>query len=120
MRRSTPRSAPAAAGWWCSGCMAERRAGAEAPETTAVRFAARQPSAKGTLVLGVVVAARRLREKGKISPEQLEARLSKAALELIEQKINIAGWYPIQVFTELMDLSWELSGSREPDFMRRE
>jgi hypothetical protein len=78
------------------------------------------PAVKGTLVLGVVVATRRHREQGRISAEALEARLSKAALELIGQKIQIAAWYPIGVFCELMDLNWELGGRRDPAFMRRE
>ena len=79
-----------------------------------------QPSAKGTLVLGAVVAARRHREKGRISLQQLEVRLSGPALSLIDQKILIAAWYPIDAFCELMDLNWELGGQRDPDFMRRE
>ena len=79
-----------------------------------------QPSAKGTLVLGAVVAARRHREKGRISEQQLEVRLSGPALTLIDQKILIAAWYPIDAFCELMDLNWELGGQRDPDFMRRE
>ena len=79
-----------------------------------------QPSAKGTLVLGAVVAARRHREKGRISGQQLEVRLSGPALSLIDQKILIAAWYPIDAFCELMDLNWELGGKRDPDFMRRE
>ena len=79
-----------------------------------------QPSAKGTLVLGVVVAARRHREKGRISEQQLEVRLSGPALSLIDQKILIAAWYPIGAFCELMDLNWELGGHRDPNFMRRE
>jgi hypothetical protein len=79
-----------------------------------------QPSAKGTLVLGAVVSVRRLRDKGRIRPEALEARLGAAALELLDQKINIAGWYPIQAFTELMNLHWEIAGRRDPQFMRDE
>ena len=79
-----------------------------------------QPSAKGTLVLGAVVAARRHREKGRISEQQLEVRLSASALELLDQKIAIAAWYPIDAFCELMDLNWDLGGKRAPDFMRRE
>lgn len=79
-----------------------------------------QPSAKGTLVLGAVVAVRRLRDKGRISAEQLEARLAAPAVALLDQKINIAGWYPIQAFTDLMDVNWEVAGRRDPEFMRRE
>ena len=78
------------------------------------------PSAKGSLVLGAAVAARRHREKGRISEQQLEVRLSAPALALIDQKILIAAWYPIDAFCELMDLNWELGGRRAPEFMRRE
>lgn len=77
-----------------------------------------QPSAKGTLVLGASVSVRRLRDKGRISAETLELRLGSAAQGLLDQKINIAGWYPIQVFSELMNLHWEIAGRRDPQFMR--
>jgi hypothetical protein len=79
-----------------------------------------QPSAKGTLVLGAAVSVRRLRERGAIAADALEARLSGPALELLDQKINIAGWYPVQAFCELMDLHWEVGGRRDPQFMRDE
>ena len=79
-----------------------------------------EPAAKGTLVLGVVVAARRHREKGRISETELELRLGPQALALIDQKIMIAAWYPIRAFCELMDLNWDLGGGRDPAFMRRE
>jgi len=71
-------------------------------------------------VLGAVVSVRRLRDKGRIRPEDLEQRLGAAAQELLDQKINIAGWYPIQVFSELMNLHWEVAGRRDPQFMRDE
>lgn len=79
-----------------------------------------QPSAKGILVLGAAVSVRRLRDKGRIRPESLELRLGSTALELVDQKINIAGWYPIQAFTELLNLHWEVAGRRDPQFMRDE
>jgi hypothetical protein len=79
-----------------------------------------QHSVKGTLVLGAAIATRRHREKGRISEQELEVRLSGPALSLIDQKILIAAWYPIDAFCELMDLNWELGGKRDPDFMRRE
>ena len=80
----------------------------------------KQPCVKGNLMLGSVVAARRHRDHGRISVEALEARLSPEAIELIDQKIHIASWYPIQVFTELIDLNWDLGGRRDPEFMRKE
>jgi hypothetical protein len=79
-----------------------------------------RPSAKGTLVLGAIVAVRRHREKGRITEHELEVRLRAETLALLEQKIMIAGWYPIECFCELMDVNWDVAGKREPDFMRRE
>ena len=79
-----------------------------------------KPSAKGTLVLGSIVAVRRHREKGRITEHQLEARLRADTLALLEQKIVIAAWYPIECFCELLDVNWDVAGKREPEFMRRE
>lgn len=45
-------------------------------------------------------------------------RLGAAALELIDQKIDISRWYPIAAFCELMDMDWELGGRRDPEYMR--
>jgi hypothetical protein len=78
------------------------------------------PSVKGNLVLGAVVAAKRHRDQGRISVESLEARLSKEALDHVDQKIHIASWYPITVFCELLEINWEIGGKRDPGFMRRE
>ena len=79
----------------------------------------KQPSVKGNLLVGAVVAVRRLRDQGRVSAEQLAARLSGAALELIDQKIDFAGWYPVAAFCELLDVDWEVAGNRDPEFMRQ-
>jgi len=77
-------------------------------------------SVKGSLMLGVVVTMRRHRKQRRISSEQLTARLSRGALEMIEEKVDIGRWYPIQIFCELLDLDWELGGRRDPNYMREE
>jgi len=76
-------------------------------------------SVKGSLILGVVVAVRRLRDRGQIAAEVLEARLSKEALSLLDEKIAIATWYPVEIFTELLELDWEISGGRDPAYLER-
>ncbi|HEY8153233.1 MAG TPA: hypothetical protein VII72_03800 [Myxococcota bacterium] len=78
------------------------------------------PSVKGSLVLGAVVTVRRHRTQGRISADQLAARLSGPALELVDQKIDIGRWYPVKVFTELLDLDWDIGSRRDPDYMRRQ
>jgi len=77
-------------------------------------------SVKGSLMLGVVVMVRRHRKEGRITPQQLTARLSGGALEMLSAKVDIARWYPIQIFSELIELDWELGGRGNPDYMRKE
>jgi hypothetical protein len=81
---------------------------------------AMDPSVKGSLVLGAVVTVRRHRTQGRVSADQLSARLNGAALELVDQKIDIGRWYPVKVFTELLDFDWDVGSGRDPDYMRRQ
>jgi hypothetical protein len=78
------------------------------------------PSVKGSLMLGAVVTVRRHRKQGRISAEQLAARLGGPALELVDQKIDIGRWYPMKLFSELLDLDWDVGASRDPAYMRRQ
>jgi hypothetical protein len=77
-----------------------------------------EPSAKGSIVMGVVATLRKLRTGGQLSNEQLSARLSGAALELLEQKIELSRWYPMPVFAELVAFEWEVVGKRDPAYAR--
>ena len=78
------------------------------------------PSVKGSLVLGAVVTVRRHRNQGRISADQLSARLAGAALDLVDQKIDIGRWYPVKAFTELLDVDWDVGSRRDPQYMRRQ
>lgn len=80
----------------------------------------RRESVKGSLVVGAVVAARRLRQAGRISPEAMQARLGAEALELLESKIEVASWYPVAAFCELIELAWEIAGGRDPSYLERQ
>ncbi len=78
------------------------------------------PSVKGSLVIGAAVATRRHRSAGRISQEELDARLSGTALELIDdRKIEIGRWYPVAAFCELLDLDWQLASDRDPEHARK-
>jgi len=80
----------------------------------------RTPSVKGSLMVGAVVTVRRLRDRGTVSAEALAARLSKEATLLLDQKIEIARWYPISAFCELIDVDWEITGQRAPAYLERQ
>ncbi len=74
--------------------------------------------AKGSIVVGAVASLRHLRSSGRIADEQLTARLSRAALELLEQKIDIGRWYPMRAFAELVEFEWDVIAARDPEYAR--
>jgi hypothetical protein len=78
----------------------------------------KKPSVKGVLVLGAVAAVRRLVKSGKVTREAVETRLGAAAVEALDEKINVALWYPVEVFAELVELDFEIGGRRSPEYMR--
>ena len=78
-----------------------------------------EPSAKGTIVMGVVATLRKLRKGGQVTNEQLAARLSAAALELLEQKIEYSRWYPMPAFRELVEFEWDVAAKRDPGYARK-
>jgi hypothetical protein len=80
----------------------------------------RTPSVKGSLMVGAVVTVRRLRDQGRVSAEALAARLPKEATLLLDQKIEIARWYPVAAFCALIDLDWEIAGHRAPEYLERQ
>lgn len=77
-----------------------------------------EPSVKGAIVMGLVASLRKLRKTGGISNEQLAARLSGAALELFEHKIEVARWYPMAAFAELVMFEWDVVTKRDPEQAR--
>jgi hypothetical protein len=78
-----------------------------------------ESSAKGSIVIGAVASLRKLRRSGRIRSGQLSARLSGAALLLLDQKIEFGRWYPMAAFAELVDFEWEVVGARDPEYMRK-
>jgi hypothetical protein len=77
------------------------------------------PCAKGSIVVGAVASLRHLLKSGRVTAEQLTARLSGDALTLLEEKkIDIGRWYPMGAFAELIDLEWELVAGRDPEYAR--
>jgi hypothetical protein len=76
-----------------------------------------EPSAKGSVVVGVVSSLRAMKRAGRIGEEMLSARLSAGALRLLGEKIEGGRWYPMALFGELVDVEWEIAG-RDPAYAR--
>jgi len=62
------------------------------------------PSIKGAAFISAPADVQRLLEAGSLSQTDLELRLSVEALEVLDQKINLAAWYPISIYAELVEL----------------
>jgi hypothetical protein len=77
------------------------------------------PCAKGSIVVGAVASLRHLRSSGRVTADQMAARLSGDALALLEEKIDIGRWYPMNVFAELVDFEWDVVAGRDPEYARQ-
>jgi hypothetical protein len=73
-----------------------------------------EPSVKGTMLLGSVVLARRLKQRGDLRTEIFEKSLSDETLSLLDDRIIITSWYPMWQFNELQEFFWEHVARRDP------
>ncbi len=73
---------------------------------------------KGTLLLGLVDDLRVRLDQGELDADVLESRLSVDALKLLSAKPVMVGWYPIQVYRELLDAHVAAAGKGRPDQIR--
>lgn len=78
-----------------------------------------QPSIKGIVLANLINDVAALQASGKISTEEIEARLEKADLDLLETKPNSTDWVPIDHYRRLSELLWEVEGKRSPAYLER-
>lgn len=62
------------------------------------------PSIKGAAFLSAPADLLQLIESGRLTRTDVELRLSREALAVLDEKINPAGWYPIAVYAEMVEL----------------
>jgi hypothetical protein len=78
------------------------------------------PCIKGIVIADVAANLRRLVEKGRIAPEQLEVRLEAEDLALLEAKVQPALWYSIYSFERLMQVMADAeAGDDREGYLRR-
>jgi hypothetical protein len=78
-----------------------------------------RPSIKGSVLERLVEDVNQLREQGRISSEDLEARLDPEDLELLDQKLMSAKWYPIDCYRRLTEVLLDIEGFGSKDFLHR-
>jgi hypothetical protein len=76
-----------------------------------------QPSIKGSAMAAVVEDVQKLRDSGRIGAAQLEARLERADLELLDSKVQTALWYPIESYRRLTELLLDVEGRGDPQYV---
>jgi hypothetical protein len=69
-----------------------------------------RPSIKGTAFVSAVTDLQELLDSGRLRREQLELRLRREDLEILDSKILPGDWYPIDSYGRIIDLMGEVDG----------
>lgn len=78
-----------------------------------------RPSIKGVLLTKLVDDVQALLDRSEADRDRLSARLSAGNLELLDGKVEISRWYPIEQYTELTELIWAEEGERRLEYLHR-
>jgi hypothetical protein len=87
---------------------------ADCPEMMA-KAAAAVPSVKGSLFFIAQADLVGQIQKGTISREDLEDFLTPEQLELVDAKVQVALWYPIDAFNAFVRISSQVAGRASPE-----
>jgi hypothetical protein len=72
---------------------------------------------KGTAIQSVVADVKRLVEEGRVSRDELEARLAREDLEILEEKILPSRWYSLGSYGRLTAILFEREGNRRTEYL---
>jgi hypothetical protein len=78
-----------------------------------------RPAIKGLLLTKLVEDVKALLDRSERERERLLAPLSAASVELLEGKVEIGRWYPIEQYDEITELIWREQGGRRPAYLHR-
>lgn len=77
------------------------------------------PSLKGAIFQMATEAVKQAIEAGRISREDLEAKLEAQDLQFLEEKIIVGTWYPVDSFDRLVRLTGGPATAQYPDYLIR-
>ena len=79
-----------------------------------------EPCIKGSVFKGVIDDLARLQREGRVSQEEVDARLATEDLALLEGEINASAWYPMESYGRLINLLGEVeAGGKDAYFVER-
>jgi hypothetical protein len=70
-----------------------------------------EPSIKGSLFKGGITDLRRLLDEGRVSEDEIGARLGAGSLAYLEGEILDLGWYPLDCYARLLQLLGDVEGA---------
>jgi hypothetical protein len=81
----------------------------------------RIPSIKGTAFQSAVEDLQRLLSEGQLSRDELERELDEDEVRLLDEKVNAASWYPMELYARMIRLlaEKEARGRKEDYLVRR-
>ena len=83
-------------------------------------MASQVPSIKGMLFQPVLDDVLALVARGRLSRTALEARLEKADVALLDEKVGGALWYPIDTYRRLLEVLRDVEGGARPELYLRQ
>ena len=76
-----------------------------------------EPSIKGTAFQSVLEDVSALIESGRIDRDRFESATKPADRELLGEMLVPGLWYPLESYTRLLDLLWEVEGEGRPAYV---
>jgi hypothetical protein len=76
-----------------------------------------QPSIKGTAFQAVLEDVASLVRSGQIDQATLEAATKPEDRDLLDETLVPGIWYPVQSYTRMHDLLWDVVGHNEPSYL---
>jgi len=78
-----------------------------------------EPAIKGAAIAKLIEDVQEYLARNEADRERLEAGLSRKTLSVLESKVEIGNWYPVDLYDELTELIWQAEGGRRPDYLRQ-
>jgi hypothetical protein len=75
-----------------------------------------EPSIKGSVFKGGITDLRRLLDEGRVTEDEIGARLGAESLAYLEGEILDSGWYPLECYARLLQLLGDVEGAGEEKY----
>jgi hypothetical protein len=75
-------------------------------------------SVKGIFLAGAVASVRKAIREGRVAREQVELRLEREDVPFLDEKVDAALWYPVEILGHFLEVLAELKGGDPAESLR--